>query len=154
MLDKGRTKDQVARIFDSSNLDVPRKTVITSYNTKSYQVDGLDFDRNPDTYSFVQANGQKVTMTQYIFAQYKIKIKDTKQPLLYVNFKDTRVYLPTELCHEASLPDNFTSDSRKMKDLQEYKISNPTDRFERIATVLSRISNMPEFAQFEIKLGN
>jgi len=41
-----------------------------------------------------------------------------------------------------------------MKDLQEYKISNPTDRFERIATVLSRISNMPEFAQFEIKLGN
>jgi hypothetical protein len=93
-------------------------------------------------------------MSQYIFTQYKIRIRDTKQPLLYVNFKDTRVYLPTELCHEASLPDNFTSDSRKMKDLQEYKISNPTDRFERIATVLNRISNMPEFAQFEIKLGN
>jgi hypothetical protein len=61
--------------------------------------------------------------------------------------------LPTELCHEAALPENFTSDPRKMKDLQEYKISNPTDRFERIATVLSRIANMPEFAQFEIKLG-
>jgi hypothetical protein len=63
------------------------------------------------------------------------------------------VYLPTELCHEAALPDNFTSDSGKMKDLQKYKISNPTDRFKRIATVLSRICNMPEFAKFEIKLG-
>jgi len=68
MRDRGRTSDQIAKIFDSSNLDVPRKTVITSYNTKSYQVDGLDFTKNPDTYSFTQANGQIVTMTQYIFA--------------------------------------------------------------------------------------
>jgi aubergine len=69
---KKMTKDQVAKIFDSSNVDLPRKTVITSYNTKSYQVDGLDFSKNPDTYSFVQANGQTVSMTQYILAQYKI----------------------------------------------------------------------------------
>lgn len=68
MKDRGKTWDQIAKIFDSSNLDVPRKTVITSYNTKSYQVDGLDFTKNPDTYSFKQANGQIVTMTQYIFA--------------------------------------------------------------------------------------
>jgi hypothetical protein len=53
MLDRGRTEEQIAKIFDSSNLDVPRKTVITSYNTKSYQVDGLDWKKNPDTYSFV-----------------------------------------------------------------------------------------------------
>ena len=68
MKDRGKTWDQIAMIFDSSNLDVPRKTVITSYNTKSYQVDGLDFTKNPDTYSFTQANGQIVTMTQYIYA--------------------------------------------------------------------------------------
>lgn len=91
-------------------------------------------------------------MYDYIFKTYKIKLKERKQPLLYCNFKDTRVYLPTELCHEASLPENFTSDSRKMKDLQEFKISNPTERFERIATVLNRICNMPEFSQFEIQL--
>ena len=112
-----------------------------------------DSNKNPETYSFIQANGQKVTMKDYIFAQYKIKLKELKQPLLYVNFKDTRVYLPTELCHEASLPENFTSDSRKMKDLQEYKISNPTDRFDRLAKVTTRITPMPEFAQFDIKLG-
>ena len=51
-LDRSYTKDQIAKIYDSSNLDIPRKTVITSYNTKSYQVDGLDFSKNPETYSF------------------------------------------------------------------------------------------------------
>jgi hypothetical protein len=65
---------------------------------------------------------------------------------LYCNFKDTRVYLPTELCHEAALPENFTSDARKMRDLDEYKIKNPDQRFNRITDVLNRIFNAPEFA--------
>ena len=56
-------------------------------------------------------------MMEYLKTQYKVNLRDTKQPLLYVNFRDTRIYLPTELCREASLPENFTSDSRKMKDL-------------------------------------
>lgn len=152
LLDNGRTHDQIARKYDSSNLDESRKTVITSYNTKSYQVDGLDFSKNPDTYVFKQKDGSSISMYEYIFKTYKIKLRERKQPLLYCNFKDTRVYLPTELCHEAALPENFTSDSRKMKDLQDYKISGPTERFERLAKVLSRIVNMSEFAQFEIKL--
>jgi hypothetical protein len=69
-----------------------------------------------------------------------------------VNFRDTRIYLPTELCREASLPENFTSDSRKMKDLQEYKISHPEQRFTRILSVINRLMSAGEFAQFEIKL--
>jgi hypothetical protein len=71
---------------------------------------------------------------------------------LFVNFKDTRVYLPTELCHDCALPDNFTTDSRKMRDIEEHKIKNPVDRFDRISKVLSRISNQKEFAEFDIKL--
>ena len=64
-------------------------------------------------------------MKDYLFEIYKLKISEPNQPLLFVNFRDTRVYLPTEMCREASLPENFTSDSRKMKDLQEFKISHP-----------------------------
>jgi len=71
---------------------------------------------------------------------------------LFVNFKDTRIYLPTELCHDCALPDNFTTDSKKMRDIDEYKIKNPVDRFDRISKVLSRISNQKEFAEFDIKL--
>ncbi len=56
-----------------------------------------------------------------------------------MNFRDTRIYLPTECCREASLPENFTSDSRKMRDLQEHKISHPRQRFERIIATVNKI---------------
>jgi hypothetical protein len=41
-----------------------------------------------------------------------------------------------------------------MRDLNEYKIQNPTDRFERIAEVLTRITNQKEFAEYDIKLSS
>jgi hypothetical protein len=49
---QGKTNSEIAAIFDSSNLDVPRRTVITNYNTKSYQVDGLSFDLTPMNHEF------------------------------------------------------------------------------------------------------
>lgn len=84
-------------------------------------------------------------MMDYLKQMYKVELKHPKQPLLFVNFKDTRIYLPPELCREASLPENFTSDSRKMRDLQEYKISNPAQRFERILDVINKIGQAGEF---------
>jgi aubergine-like protein len=40
---KGMNKTEIAALFDSSNEDTPRKTVMTKYNTRTYQVDGLDW---------------------------------------------------------------------------------------------------------------
>ncbi len=135
---------QIASRYDSSNLDTPRVTVITRYGpdkVRSYQVDGLDTKLTPSTYSFkVKGKGaqkdQTMTMVQYLATVHNVRLKYPNQPLLYVNKLDTRIYLATEFCYEASLPDNFTSDSRKMKALQDYKISNPTDRFQRIEKFL------------------
>jgi hypothetical protein len=56
-------------------------------------------------------------MADYLFKQYNVKLNHPEQPLLYVNSKDLRVYLPTELCHDASLPENFTKDSRLVQQL-------------------------------------
>ena len=55
-LRKSKTDAQIASLYDSSNLDQPRVTVITRYGpdkVKSYQVDGLDTTLTPSTYSFV-----------------------------------------------------------------------------------------------------
>lgn len=65
-------------------------------------------------------------------------IRDTDQPLLAVHVRDQTNYLVPELCHEASLPKNFTKDSRKMKDLQDFKISNPDERFNRINSLIEK----------------
>lgn len=134
---------------------MPRKTVITSYNTKSYQVDGLSWESTPKSHVFKwKKNNQELetNMIEYMKVVHKVKIGYTDQPLLFVNFKDIRVYLPPELCHEAALPDNFTTDARKMRDIDEYKIKSPNERFTRIIDVLNRIFNAPEFDQYSILL--
>lgn len=52
---------------------MPRKTVITAYNIRSYQVDGLDWDLNPTNYFFkVKKEGKEreVSMKDYLKEQY------------------------------------------------------------------------------------
>jgi hypothetical protein len=110
-LSRGKNKAQIQEIFDSSNLDVQRRTVITIYNTKSYQVDGLSFEVTPRTHEFKWKNkGQDKfsNVIEYMKLKYNVKITRPDQPMLWVNFRDEMFYLPTELCHEAALPDNFT----------------------------------------------
>ena len=64
------------------------------------------------------------------------------QPLLYVNRNDgDRIYLPTELCHSASLPENFTKDAFKMRDLQKYRITSAEKRKEKIIKLISKFIN-------------
>lgn len=143
-----RSRKEIASVFDSSNVDIPRKTIITSYNIKSYQVDGLDWDQSPKTHRFVKKRGGKeyeCNMIQHIEEDYGVRLKYPDQPLLYVNFRDRRIFFPPECCREASLPDNFTSDSRKMKDLQEYKISDPQKRMQRVCEVINKLMNASEF---------
>ncbi len=66
-------------------------------------------------------------MIEYFKLKWGISIsqKDENQPLLIVNVRDEQIFLPPSLCYEASLPKDFTRDSRKMKALQDYKLSNP-----------------------------
>ena len=50
--------------------------------------------------------------------------------------RDQFIYLPTSLCRIATLPDDFTSDSKKMKDLQQYKLNEPYQRYDRINNLI------------------
>jgi len=72
---------------------------------------------SPDTYTFTLKDGQQCSMTEYFFKRYQIKLRP-KQPLLYVNYNSgDKVFLPAELCHEASLPKDFTRDAYKMREI-------------------------------------
>jgi len=50
--------------------------VLTSHNSKTYQVDGLDTQHTPSTYKFKLKDGTEVSMTQYFYENYKIKLTD------------------------------------------------------------------------------
>ena len=130
--------------------ELKRCVVITLYNSKIYQLDGIDFKLTPKTHTFKwrETNPQtreitehNTDMVRYMDIKYGIKIpeRDQNQPLLIVHERDQVIYLIPSLCNQASLPKNFTSDSRKMKDLQDYKLSNPNQRYDRINTLIERI---------------
>jgi len=54
----------------------------------------LTTEKNPQNCEFVR-NGQKISMSQYFFDEYKRKL-DPKQPLQFVNKStEDRIYLPT-----------------------------------------------------------
>ena len=76
---------------------------------------------------------QEVTMLQYFAERYKRDLDD-KQPLLFINDRKngTRKYLPVQLCNQANLPPDFTRDTRKMREIQQYKITSAQERMEKI----------------------
>ena len=127
-------------------------TVISSHNSKSYQIDGLTYDYQPDTYKFKQKDGTEASMSEYFYKRYNIKL-NSKQPLLVVNYKSgDNVYLPTELCHEAHLPKDFTKDVMKMRDLQTFKITSAEERRKKILKLISKFTNDEIFDQWSLNV--
>ena len=58
---------------------MPRKTVITAYNIRSYQIDGLDWDFNPTNHFFkVKREGKvrELSMKDYLKEQYNINLRE------------------------------------------------------------------------------
>lgn len=96
---KGFQDKEFFEKFDSSNTAMPRITVITRYNSKSYQIDGMTNEYTPATYKFLVKNretkeSKEFRMDEYFYNQYKIKL-DSNQPLLFVNRAEgEKIYLP------------------------------------------------------------
>lgn len=96
---------------------------------------------------------QEVTMLQYFAERYKRDLDD-KQPLLFINDRKngTRKYLPAQLCNQANLPPDFTRDTRKMREIQQYKITSAQERMEKINQIVAKFQDDEEFARWGIAL--
>nr|AEX87970.1 Otiwi8 [Sterkiella histriomuscorum] len=167
------SKQDIHEHFVPKSQDEKRLVVITKYNSRIYQIDDIKFDMSPKTHVFTwnyfdpitkTLSQQKTDMARYMNMKYGISIhqRDLDQPLLVVHELDQNIYLIPSLCNQASLSKSFTSDSRKMKDLQDYKLSNPEQRYNRINTLIERFQHSevldgwglkiePNFAQVRAK---
>jgi hypothetical protein len=68
-------------------------------------------------------------------------ITASSQPLLVVHKNEENIYLPPELCFIPNLPEDFTKNTNAMRDLQEYKSFDPTDRYNRICKMAKQLSD-------------
>jgi len=89
-------------------------------------------NQDPYEVTMTKKDGTTMSIAEYFNKQYNINLKK-KQPMLFVNNREGgRTYLPSELCHEASLPEGFTRDAFKMSKIQNYKITSADERKKKI----------------------
>lgn len=81
-------------------------------------------------------------MIEYFWVKHKIDLKkNAGQPVLIIHKlkQKEHIYLPVSECYSASLPEGFTEDFKKMKDIGQYRISDPNERFDRYSFFVKKL---------------
>eukprot|EP00826_Nyctotherus_ovalis_P020832 TRINITY_DN1660_c0_g1_i18.p1 TRINITY_DN1660_c0_g1~~TRINITY_DN1660_c0_g1_i18.p1 ORF type:complete len:829 (-),score=118.06 TRINITY_DN1660_c0_g1_i18:192-2678(-) len=122
-----------------------RKSVITWYgNKRSYIIDDIDFNLNPDTHIFDTPEGE-TNITEYMKNKYKVTIRKRNQPLL-VHIRrrrdrpEEKVYFVPELCTIAGLPDEALGVYHIMRQVSLYTKLDPDNRIKKVEKLLDRFS--------------
>ena len=101
---------------DNARKELNGAIVLTGYNNKTYRIDDIDFDHNPQME--FERKGTKTTLVAYYKQQYNITIRDEKQPLISVqpSARDKRagdnkiLLLIPELCSMTGLSEAARAD--------------------------------------------
>lgn len=132
------------------------RSVITWYgNKRSYIIDDIDFELNPDTHRFPTPEGL-MSITEYMHKKYKITVRERNQPLL-VHIRrrrdrpEEKVYLLPELCAVAGLSEKVAESRDAMKQISVYTKLNPDARMKKTERILNLFSGQEETKREETK---
>ncbi|XP_028566225.2 piwi-like protein 1 [Podarcis muralis] len=122
--------------------------VLTRYNNKTYRVDDIEWDSNPQA-SFKKGDGTEISFMDYYKMQYSQEIKDLNQPLLVSQPKRKTgpggvmagpAILVPELCYLTGLTDKMRSDFTVMKDLSVHTRLAPDQRMREVGRLIDYIN--------------
>nr|XP_012632060.1 piwi-like protein 3 isoform X2 [Microcebus murinus] len=121
--------------------------VVTTYNNKTYRVDGINWEQTPrDT--FEKSDGKRITYIDYYKKQYNTIITDFDQPLLISQGKwkkgqkDTTrepIMLVPQLCMLTGLTDAARKNSRTMQALAALTRLKPGKRHHELEKFINTI---------------
>uniref|UniRef100_A0A1A9ZRF5 Piwi domain-containing protein n=1 Tax=Glossina pallidipes TaxID=7398 RepID=A0A1A9ZRF5_GLOPL len=126
-------------------------SVITRYNNKTYRIDDICFEKNPQsTFTFKEGT---VSFLDYYQKNYNIEIKDKNQPLL-ISIKKQRmprksqeedlvICLIPELCYETGLRDDIRTNHKLMREIAMFTRLSPTERINALKKFYTNINNSP-----------
>ncbi|NWR55762.1 PIWL1 protein, partial [Bucorvus abyssinicus] len=119
--------------------------VLTKYNNKTYRVDDIDWDCNPQC-TFRRADGSEISFVDYYKTQYNQVISDLNQPVLISQSRRRRgnimpgpVVLIPELCFLTGLTAKMRNDFNVMKDLAVHTRLPPDQRQQEIGRFMDCI---------------
>ena len=79
--------------------------MIANYgNKRMYVVNGIRFDRGPCHETFELKDGTKMTIAEYFYKTYQLKVNTTNQPMLVVNAHGRDIKIPAEFCLKDGVP--------------------------------------------------
>ena len=155
-LDIIRSTTDKQRIAD----ELVGNVVITLYNKKTYIVDDIDWDRNPDT-TFQKKDGTEISFYRYYKDRYPNLIDasfDRKQPLLVSmpskqdyhrgDAEPQSVLLVPQLCNMTGLSQKQREDYRVMNDLNVHLQLPPDRRVSRITAFMDRLRSSAPVTKF------
>ncbi|KAK2155427.1 hypothetical protein NP493_2079g00007 [Ridgeia piscesae] len=125
--------------------------VLTRYNNKTYRVDDIDWEKNPDD-KFKTFDGSEISFVDYYKKHHNIDVRDGKQPLLVSRPKkkdirrgmDGPILLLPELCTLTGLSEEVRSDFHVMKDLATHTRIAPEGRYQTLSNFIEKINKNPE----------
>lgn len=123
--------------------------VLTRYNNKSYRIDDVDFNQNPNS-TFEKADGSSISYKDYFKEHWEQTIMDFKQPLLIHRPKPKRgqtethnISLIPELATVTGMTDEIRNDFRAMRDIASHTRIKPQLRYDKFCTFLKNVDSDP-----------
>lgn len=102
-------------------------SVIANYGLKkTYVIKDVCFDMGPCQTFFQMKDGSKVSVAKYFYKTYKLKISDTKQPMLVMLQQGKKIYVPSEFCIMDGVPDSIRNNGRDMRSLLDKTRQDPS----------------------------
>ncbi|XP_019620701.1 PREDICTED: piwi-like protein 1 isoform X3 [Branchiostoma belcheri] len=133
--------------------------VLTRYNNKTYRIDDIDWEQNPQN-KFKMFDGTEMSYVEYYAKQYNKTVRDMDQPLLVSRPKkkvqkggkpmEGPLYLLPELCTLTGLTDEVRADFHVMKDIAIHTRITPDKRNETLQTFINTL-NRNEKVQKDMK---
>ncbi|CAF4140900.1 unnamed protein product [Rotaria sp. Silwood2] len=139
------------------------RIVLTTYNSKTYKIDEIAWDRSP-LQTFPMRDGSQCSFIQYYEDKYQLKINDPGQPLLVSkpSKKDRRAgvnapfLLIPELCCVTGISDVMRSDFHFMKEIAGHTHVDANTRYNRLRQFVTDIHQnyecQDELAKWNLKL--
>lgn len=121
--------------------------IITDYNNKTYRIDDISFEENPND-KFLHKD-TPTSFIEYYKSRYGITINDAKQPLLIsrAKAKDIRggappeVKLIPELCRLTGITDNMRGNFHLMRAMSNHTRIDPRNRQIKLREFNQRLRN-------------
>jgi hypothetical protein len=122
-------QDKKGKIIDEFRY----KSVIGNWgNKKAYIVQDVVFDKTPFTMFFSDHKGEKMSIAEYFYNTYKLKVTAKLQPLFLVKINGKDCHLPTEFCSIDGVPQQIREDPFKMRNVLQSCRKNPSQKFQAI----------------------